>query len=754
VTKLTRRPPAKWKGKLATIAGAVASHEYLRNGAVVRVLATSTGTVKAFINNIEKSVTGNISSYIGNIDDVVMKTINDTTFILNKKKVVRMTSDTDTLIEKVVHVNVTAALNYGETVTLKLRVGSGASTTYSYSVPDLGSTPVYDAADKARATNKVAEQLAYAINIHVGGGYQAKHVGSSIGIWSSTDSTQWVEVTVESGQGDKSVIAINRVIEDIAGLPRYAVHGTHIKVQPNPESNKGVYYLTAKAVRPDGTIPVTPAHRFLEEVVWAESRASTEAYKLDETTLPHTLLYDAISDTFTLGVPSTGWAERKTGDNISSKVPVFVNKTIEHMGYFQRRLVFVSDNSVIMSRTDDIFNFWRQSAVSLIVTDPVSIDASTTDIDKLNYITTHNRDLLIITRNAQLKIPGDSPVTPETVAMPVVTEFDVSVSAEPVPLGNSMMIPLSYGASSGLTKYEREKDREQDNASDIASHAVGLINGHITALTSSSNLEMVIARNSTNLNTLYVYEQFTYGSDNKQQSWSKWVFPYEIVSAKFINNVLSLLYRDPIVPADLHVATVEFHTRTGELDKIYLDSSIQVAVPDGVTVPVPAGYNTSDCVVVSVGQNFKYVKLPYTKIGDTLVLAKNIGIGGQVIVGLPMTSVYRPTRPFKRDENGIVVTSDPIKINKFTLHAVNTGSVSIRTVSKFYPDSPQRFIARELGTETSLLAARALHTGDIKFGFQHDASTALAEFFTEDYLGVTISGISWSGQYNQRKRRL
>ncbi len=755
VSKLTRRPPAKWKAKLTAIAGDVTSHEYLRNGKVVRVLVTSTGAVKAFIDNVEKTVIGDISAYLGNVSDVVMKTINDSTFILNKKKVVTMSTATDTMTEVVTHINVVSALNYGETVRIKIQAGVSPPIEYVYTVPDLGTTPNYDDADKARATNTVAKKLAEQISADSFGIATAISSGSSIALWHKIDPTIWLDIEVASGQGDKSVIVTNKVIEDIAGLPKYAVHGTHIKVQPTPESNKGVYYLTARATRVGASIPINPANRIMDEVVWAETRSNVEPYFLNGWTMPHVLAYDVVTDTFTVGMPVTGWANRLTGDNVSCKVPVFVGKTIEHMGYFQKRLVLISDNSVIMSRTDDIFNFWRQSAVSLLVTDPVSIDASRTDIDKLNYITNHNKDLLILTRNAQLKIPGDVPVTPETIAMPVVAEFNIAVDAEPAALGSAIMLPISYGGSAGLARYEREKDREQDNANDVSNHAVGLITGTIKAITASSNLEMVVVQNTTNLNTLFVYEQFTYAAENLQQSWSKWVFPFDIVSVKFINNMLSIMYRERSLPSELHVATIEMHTRTGEIDKVYLDKSFQAYLPDGQTLIPPTGYNMSDCVVVSVGQNLKYIQIPIVPDGGgEYKLTKNLELGARVVVGVPTSAVYRPTRPFRREQDGSVITSDHLRLNRYTLHIVNTGSVSMRTVSKYYTDEEQRFLAREVGADTGLLGVRSLYTGDINFSFQHDASLSVAEFFTDDYLGVTISGISWSGQYHQRKRRM
>ena len=59
-----------------------------------------------------------------------------------------------------------------------------------------------------------------------------------------------------------------------------------------------------------------------------------------------------------------------------------------------------------------------------------------------------------------------------------------------------------------------------------------------------------------------------------------------------------------------------------------------------------------------------------------------------------------------------------------------------------------RFVNQyKLGTITA-------YTGDYKFSFSEEADLATATFFTDSYLGCTISDVSWEGQYYKSKQRM
>lgn len=757
VQKLTRRPPARWGGRLTALTtGSVKSHVYVRDEKEFRLLLASDGTVKAFIDNVSKTVTGNLSAYVDQLDKTVLCTVNDTTFVVNQEKVVRMLPDLDT-IQRVTHVNVTAALNYGETVRLDLHPVGGTAFAVSYTIPDIGATSNnLDAADKARATAKVAEELALSILIAgAGNNIGVSSQGSTIAIWDTSSVNNWVDVRIATGQGDRSTVVINQQVENIAGLPLYAVVGTRIKVRPNPTSDKGTYYLTANRVSPTTELVSTLEYRYLEEVVWTESRSEIEPFKLDATTMPHVISYNAITDSFYVGVPEIGWAERKTGDNVSCKKPAFVDSTITTASYMQKRLVFLSGNDVSMTRTDDIFNWWKSSAVQLLVTDPISIASSATGIDKLKFVVPHNKDLLIVASNAQFKIPGDTPVTPETVSMPLVATYNCSVDAEPKALGSSVFLPVSYGESCGIFEYTREQNKEQDNATSVSNHVVGYMQGHVEKITTSANLDIIALRASgSERNTLFIFEQFMYSREELQQSWSKWVFPFEIVDFDFVKDSLNVLY---LHSGALHTATVNLYSRISEPTNVFLDRKIELTSSDGITFTLPANYDTTSVIAVVEEGKFKLNQLDYTIVGNTLTLERNIAVDVspvKISLGVPYTSMFAPTRPFIRDQNGRVITDDRLSITRFILHLVNTGSVTMVTKSQWYDDVEQRFVSRTVGGLNAQLGRRDVYTGDQKFSFGHEAGQATVEFYTNDHLGLTVAGMSWVGQHNQTRRRM
>ena len=81
------------------------------------------------------------------------------------------------------------------------------------------------------------------------------------------------------------------------------------------------------------------------------------------------------------------------------------------MGHFQNRLVFLSGGMVYMTETDDYANWFRASATKLLVTDPVGIGSSAVDTQNIEHISSHNRDLLLVSPNGQFKIDGNSAVS-------------------------------------------------------------------------------------------------------------------------------------------------------------------------------------------------------------------------------------------------------------------------------------------------------------------------------------------------------
>ena len=749
VTKLTRRPSLKWTGLLATTANDVTIHTYYRKGNEYQLLIDQlTGDVTGFIDGVSKPVVGDLSVY-GSETALVLETINDTTFVLNPTVQVELDPTTDAdnnTIHKIVHLNVTSALNYGESIDITISATGMLTTSFTITIPGAVDQ---DLADAARKTNQVAEDITAGVNNSGTAFLSALQKGSSVAI-SYVGADVWPTVEVSSGAGDDDVVAFNQTIEDLKGLPLYAVVGTRLKVQPFP-TETGTYYLTAVGI--DGQSFAESPYQ-MSEVVWTESRSPDEPFAFDAKTMPHTILYDGVS--FIVGEPEDGWQERTKGDNESVQVPKFVGNTITALGQFQKRLVLVSEDVIEMTVTDNLFNWWKQSAIDLLVTDPISISSNSTGIDVLQDIVEHNRDLLVTASNGQFKIDGSVGVTPQTVAMPLTMSQEIQVGVAPVTLGTAVFLPINYGESTGVIEYTGSRD-QKDEATPITHHVIGYMEGEAVLFAGSPNLEMLAMTTSNAAqNELFIYEQFTNGGKKLQQSWSKWTLPEgnEILHISFQRDKLTLTVR---VGSDILVKTIDMYSRVAtNTEEVFLNDLLTLT-SDGLTATVPSNYPTEGIIIVG-GDNTKYplFKVQYTRDGDTLTFSKDVSKGGtcQVYVGSQYKSIYEPTRPFREDKEGIAVTTDRIRVNRYTLSVVNTERVTMSVDAKYTEVDDQTKTFRVLNTTENRVGEVNLYTGDFQFSYGQNANDANVQFWTEGWLGMTIAGISWKGQYHKTSRRL
>ena len=83
---------------------------------------------------------------------------------------------------------------------------------------------------------------------------------------------------------------------------------------------------------------------------------------------------------------------------------------------------------------------------------------------------------------------------------------------------------------------------------------------------------------------------------------------------------------------------------------------------------------------------------------------------------------------------------------------VDTHELSMTKQSKFSDNVTIKFESRFV--DQYKLGTIDAYTGDWKFSFAEEANLATALFFTDNYLGCTISDVSWEGQYYQSKQRM
>ena len=535
----------------------------------------------------------------------------------------------------------------------------------------------------------------------------------------------------------------------------FAHHGTRVIVKPNPINDKGTFYLQAERVNAAAVLPTTEF--YAEECVWVETRSGTEPYKIDELTLPLKIEYDLDTDAFTIS--QTGWKERRTGDDESCPAPEFVGERLVDIGHFQNRLVVASKGMVFMTETDDYDNWWKASALKLLVSDPVSIGSSAVDTEDIERITNHNRDLMLISPNGQFKIDGNVAVTPQSVSMPKVSSFECAINVPPVSMGTSVRIAINQGQSAGVLDYTTKAATEQERGDNISKHIVGMIKGTITKMVGSVNSDILVAMSDLGgTNTLYVFEQYDDRGKVMQNSWSTWEFPddIEVIDLVFKESKLRVITNHGGVISEYEI---DLYSRVvSDNDEVFLDYFVALQSTDGLSVDLPTNYPVHADLICVRGTDSEFELFPakFTKAGDTITFDEPLttGTACTVYMGVPVTARYIPTRPFRREESGIVITTDRVRVARWHLNVVDTHEVTMRIDSDYVQLDDQLFQGRVVGRNGNIIGEKTAYTGDVTFSYSQDASLAKVEFRTEGYLGLTIAGISWDGQYYKTSGRM
>jgi hypothetical protein len=181
---------------------------------------------------------------------------------------------------------------------------------------------------------------------------------------------------------------------------------------------------------------------------------------------------------------------------------------------------------------------------------------------------------MLFSRQSQFVLRGGDLLTPKTVSISPVTEYDISDNIDPVALGNYIYFPFKRDAFEGMYEYFVDNNTEVFEANEITAQVPKLISSDITHLVGTAAENMIVAKSNTDDYTLFVYKYYWQNKEKIQSAWMKFTYSRKIRGFDFIDSDLVLLTEDS---QGLHLekATME----NGLIDdglsyKLYLDSRI------------------------------------------------------------------------------------------------------------------------------------------------------------------------------------
>jgi hypothetical protein len=262
--------------------------------------------------------------------------------------------------------------------------------------------------------------------------YSASPVGNVVVI-TRTDDRDFNLMT-RGGTANNALYGLKGSVNDVSLLPPQCQDGILLRVSNSDASDADDYYVKFKT---EGGIPGQGA--------WEETVKPGIATSINPATMPHALIRED-DGSFNLR-PLTKeydeknyWQDRKVGDNTTAPVPTFIDKTINDSFFYQNRLGFLSDDTVVMSQAGDYFNFFQGSAIAISDADPIDMSVSTTRPATLKSAMGTPAGLLMFAENSQfLMSTQDVAFGPSTVKIDESSSFSYKSDIHPVETGVSIL---------------------------------------------------------------------------------------------------------------------------------------------------------------------------------------------------------------------------------------------------------------------------------------------------------------------------
>ena len=507
VEGLKKRPPMNNIARLFT--GSAGStrpfiHVVDRDGTIQYLVIITDGDLKVFdLDGTAKTITfpdGKTYLDVANTADPSSQfrvaSVADYTFITNREKTVAMDSATSTAWGTKSMVFIKAA-NYDTTYRVTL-----AGTQKSYTTPAVGSgTP---------DTITIASQLASQLN--------------TISGYTVTSSDYIIRITKDDGSdytltsSDKKTGMDTAVVKDtvpsIDDLPVLAEHGFIIKIQGTVATQLDDYYVKFEASAGSG----------FGGGIWRETVGPGIVYKFDAATMPHTLIRNA-NGTFTF--KKFDWSGRVAGDATTAVQPSFVGSTIQNLNLFRNRLVFLADESVILSAADSYDRFWPETVQTVVDSDPIELSTGGTEINFLVSSASFANTLLLFSTHGQFRLDSGTsvgnPLTPKTANITSITTFDMDSRTDPIAVGRNIYFPVPKGDFTGLREFFLPDNTGSVPISEEVTASVPrFIPKNLTSLITSVSEDMIAAISKDQPKRIYLYKFFFEDDTKLQSAWSYW----------------------------------------------------------------------------------------------------------------------------------------------------------------------------------------------------------------------------------------
>ena len=526
-------------------------------------------------------------------------------------------------------------------------------------------------------------------------------------------------------------------------------------------------------------LPVSTGGKFIAQLASTGFNAQTMPYKIRSTG----------TNAFTIGKET--WAPRLTGNDYGNPVPSFVGTSIKFGLVYSNRLVFLTGDTIAMSVAKDFENFFFTSAQTVLASDPVDVETSSTKVSNLYCAVAQAQGLVVFSEYEQYLIYSESGViSPSDVIIRTVSQYESDKTTPAKDTGGFIAFVTKTPGYSKVLGMQPRGNQESAEVSDISKIVSGYLPPDCEQLIVNAQ-DSLLGVLSPSLNTLFFYKYFSDGKEVAMQAWFKWKVPGQLEFTAMLDNYLILLIReggqyrvllidtvqDPYsLPEEVTQLVTTF--ATARLDHYFLASAGGTITYDSVskksTIPKPYNHiTTATPIAVTIPTAQKGTASNYDTIytqtfaqiseanfigeievdgsGNWLLLGDWTGKENNLVIGYRFNFEVELPRYFYRQQNDLD-WSGSLTVARMLFDIGLTGSVNF-FITKY--GSPQwrpaigvqyanYYVANNPPIIDRTTLTVPIHQKNINFNIKVNSDSPFP---------VSLNGMKWEGNYAPRYYR-
>lgn len=282
---------------------------------------------------------------------------------------------------------------------------------------------------------------------------------------------------------------------------------------------------------------------------WKETVAENIKYKLNKYTLPAKLVrqsngsfvFGFLEDNDTIDGFNNEWANRICGDDDTVPIPSFIGQRLSNMFFYKNRLGFTSEENVVLSEVGNYYNFFATTAMEVLDSDMIDVSVDSDTVTNIRNVNTTAGALTLWSDRGQFILGGGDTLTPTTVRASQTSSYDCANDLKPIAIDNEILFFNKIGDSLETSIFAPASIQDdKSTASSISAHIPSYVPNTITQVVFSSAYNLVIFKDSVDLNTLWLYKYHIQGQQRVMSSWFKWTFTDDIKAITILKDKLYL----------------------------------------------------------------------------------------------------------------------------------------------------------------------------------------------------------------------